>query len=65
MTAHAAKGQTLDAGAVVGMKIGGSTSAMFSCVALTRETPRGLAEFPSDPTRALLLRTEAGLGIVA
>ena len=36
MTAHAAQGQTFSTGAIVDLKLGGSSSAMSSYVALTR-----------------------------
>ena len=36
MTAHAAQGQTFDNGAIVDLRLGGSSSAMASYVAITR-----------------------------
>ena len=36
MTAYAAQGQTLSKGVIVDVHIGGSSSAMSSCAALTR-----------------------------
>ena len=36
MTSHAAQGQTCDKGAIVDLKIGGSSSSMSSCVAIIR-----------------------------
>ena len=53
MTAHASQGQTFGAGAVVDLRIGGSSSAMSSYVALTRVKAREdlfiLRPFPRTP----------------
>ena len=50
MASHAAQGQTCTKGAIVNLKIGGSSSAMISCVAITRaERRRDLLVFRPFP----------------
>ena len=50
MTSHAAQGQTCSKGAIVDLKIGGSSSAMSSYVAITRvERRRDLLVFRPFP----------------
>ena len=71
MTAHAAQGQTFSNGAIVDLRLGGSSSAMASYVAITRVTkrkdlliyrpfPRKLFENGQKPGLELLMKVLRG-----
>ena len=63
MTSHAAQGQTCGKGAIADLKIGRSSSAMFSYVAITRvERRRDLLIFRPFPRELFDRGTTTRLG---
>ena len=65
MTSHAAQGQTFSQGAIVDLKIGGSSSIMSSYVAITRvENRNDLLMFRPSPLELCTNGQQAGLALL-
>ena len=65
MTAHAAQGQTFSNGAIVDLRLGGSSSAMASYVAITRvERREDLLIYRPFPRNLFMNRQQPGLELL-
>ena len=65
MTSHAAQGQIVGKGAIVDLKIGGSSSTMSSYVAITRvERRKGLLIFHPSPRELFAQGQKLGLELL-